>query len=264
MVNDTEPLPFYKEPLYYTGLVALIGIGLVIYSVVGNNVSSNLMVPSAVVAFIFGAATYFMWNTRCPHCKRPFVKVEDLSKEKDLGIRKAKRHFVSEIHKTKEDDVVEEIKDYTIWPARFVQRFFYCKKCDYGKNNEWHDDEKGTFKGWEDNDKWNPPKPRIIYVKENEDGDYIRVSKKGTSNGKLIVQRLTKQEAEKIIMDRGNKCEYPHCRENISLEVHHIVARSNGGTNRPSNLIVLCPTHHHKADRGSINATRLKMIVSKK
>lgn len=54
MVNDTQPLPFYKEPLYYTGLIALIGICLVIYSVVGSNVSSNLMVPSVVIAFIFG------------------------------------------------------------------------------------------------------------------------------------------------------------------------------------------------------------------
>ena len=84
-MNNTEPLPFYKEPLYYTGLVALIGIGLVIYSIVRNNVSSNLMVPFVVVAFIFGAATYFMWDTRCPHCKRPFSKKEQIEWKEEKG-----------------------------------------------------------------------------------------------------------------------------------------------------------------------------------
>lgn len=29
------------------------------------------------------------------------------------------------------------------------------------------------------------------------------------------------------------------------LEVHHIVRRSQGGTNDPSNLVTLCPHHHH-------------------
>ena len=79
---------------------------------------------------------------------------------------------------------------------------------------------------------------------------------------KSRVPPLTKYEAEKIIKQRGTKCQYPHCQERYSLDVHHIVQRSNGGTNNNSNLIVLCPTHHQKSDRGEIPATRLKMIVS--
>ena len=102
MTNKIKPLPFYKDLLYYTGLISYIGIILLIYSIVENNISSNLMISSVVIAFIFGVITYFMWDTRCPHCKRPFSKKEDESKEKDLGVKKVKKFYVSEIHKTKD------------------------------------------------------------------------------------------------------------------------------------------------------------------
>lgn len=34
------------------------------------------------------------------------------------------------------------------------------------------------------------------------------------------------------------------------VEIHHIVPRSLGGTDEPSNVIVLCPNHHALVDRG--------------
>ena len=264
MVNHIKPLPFYQELIYYTGVITLGGIILVIYFIFGNRDSSNLMVPFLLISFVFGVVTYLIWDTRCPYCKRPFVKKEDKSKEKDLGTRKEKREFDSEILKIKSSgEEVDRVKGYKMWPAHYVQRYFYCKKCNYGKNDEWHDNEDGIFKGWEDNAKWNPPKPKTVYVKENEDGDYVRLTNGKSSNGKIIVRPLNHRESQRIIVKRGNKCQWPNCGHDISLDVHHIVSRSNGGTNRESNLIVLCKNHHQQADRGSINATRLKMIISK-
>jgi len=51
----------------------------------------------------------------------------------------------------------------------------------------------------------------------------------------------------------GNRTDQP--------EVHHITARSEGGPNEPSNLIVLCPGCHAKADRGAISKTKLRSKV---
>ncbi|MEF8894296.1 HNH endonuclease [Halodesulfurarchaeum sp.] len=47
------------------------------------------------------------------------------------------------------------------------------------------------------------------------------------------------------------------------LEVHHIEPRSEGGSNKPSNLIVLCPNHHRQADKGGFSKTKLKAKVSR-
>ena len=65
-------------------------------------------------------------------------------------------------------------------------------------------------------------------------------------------------ENEEIIHRVGTICCYPNCNETIALDVHHIVPREEYGTNRDSNLIVLCPVHHRHADRGSIPRNRLK------
>lgn len=56
------------------------------------------------------------------------------------------------------------------------------------------------------------------------------------------------------------KCEW--CGEHIDQpEVHHIIPRSEGGPNERSNLIVLCPNHHRKADAGAISRSKLKSKV---
>ncbi|HEC89148.1 MAG TPA: HNH endonuclease, partial [Thermoplasmatales archaeon] len=55
--------------------------------------------------------------------------------------------------------------------------------------------------------------------------------------------------------------EYPNCKREENLEVHHIIPRSQGGRNTYDNLIVLCPTHHAMADKGGIPRSRLQYIV---
>ncbi len=253
MMNNTEPLPPYKEVLYYTGFISALTLFLGIIFIY-KQIFASFQIPLITIGCLLSFVTYYMWNTRCPKCHRPFSKKEDESKEKDLGIKKIKRSFVSEIFKTKDGEEVDKNKDYSLWPARFVQKFFYCNKCD------WADyDKEGTFKKWEDNDKWNPPTPKIIYVKETDDG-YVRIGKGSKRNGKIIVKPLNHYQSQRIVIDRGNKCQY--CGTRDGLEVHHIVQRSNGGTNKLSNLIVLCEKHHTQADRGYLPAKRLKMIVS--
>lgn len=64
-----------------------------------------------------------------------------------------------------------------------------------------------------------------------------------------------------LYFDRADqKCEW--CGEHTDQpEVHHIVPRSEGGLNERSNLIVLCPNHHRKADAGAISRSKLKSKV---
>jgi hypothetical protein len=50
----------------------------------------------------------------------------------------------------------------------------------------------------------------------------------------------------------GYRCRVPGCRSARFLEVHHIVHREHGGTNDPSNLILLCGGHHKQHHDGFI------------
>lgn len=42
-----------------------------------------------------------------------------------------------------------------------------------------------------------------------------------------------------------------------AVDVHHITPRRHGGTNEPSNLVVLCPNHHRLADLGTLTTDDL-------
>jgi 5-methylcytosine-specific restriction endonuclease McrA len=52
--------------------------------------------------------------------------------------------------------------------------------------------------------------------------------------------------------DHG-RCQAPGCRASRYLEVHHIVARSDGGTHDPSNLVLMCSAHHTRIHEGSLH-----------
>jgi hypothetical protein len=41
-----------------------------------------------------------------------------------------------------------------------------------------------------------------------------------------------------------DRCTVPGCRSGRYLEVHHIIAREDGGTHTPQNLTLLCGAHH--------------------
>lgn len=61
------------------------------------------------------------------------------------------------------------------------------------------------------------------------------------------VPPLSGSERGHFINAVGNRCENPKCKETQFLEVHHIIPRGEGGSNRRNNLIVLCPTCHRAA-----------------
>ncbi len=80
--------------------------------------------------------------------------------------------------------------------------------------------------------------------------------------GKRTIKKappLSQRKKQNLINSVGTKCCYPHCREKITLDIHHITPREEGGTNRASNLVVLCPNHHRMARDGTIPRIRLKL-----
>lgn len=60
-----------------------------------------------------------------------------------------------------------------------------------------------------------------------------------------------------VVRRAGNRCQYPRCGANEGLlEIHHI--DRDRTHNVSSNLAVLCPNHHERADRGEISDWRLR------
>ena len=241
-MNNTEPLPFYKEPLYYTGLVALIGIGLVIYSIVGNNVSSNLMVPSVVVAFIFGAATYFMWDTRCPHCKRPFSKKEQIEWKEDLGTKPEPYTYYSKVYQYS-DGTTENVpgSQKTIMRDRKHDKHYYiCKTCEYGSDKQWNKIEK----------QWLGEKPSVQYIKKKgssmdfntnlfEDEVYEYQGKRKVIPKKVKTDLWIKYFGKKRAQATCLVCERTTIRID-NFHAGHIKPVAKGGNDNINNLLPIC------------------------
>jgi hypothetical protein len=51
--------------------------------------------------------------------------------------------------------------------------------------------------------------------------------------------------------DRG-RCVVPGCRNATYVDLHHLDLRSEGGSNDPDNLVVLCSAHHGALHRGRL------------
>lgn len=69
---------------------------------------------------------------------------------------------------------------------------------------------------------------------------------KGRPRDKVASLRVIRDE---LIAERGGKCNRCTFSFVPVLQLHHIIERSNGGTDDPSNLEILCPnchtTHHY-------------------
>ena len=55
---------------------------------------------------------------------------------------------------------------------------------------------------------------------------------------------------EKVLWRDGYKCQRPRCKSKFLLQAHHIVFRSQGGSNSPSNGITLCQKCHEELHEG--------------
>ena len=59
------------------------------------------------------------------------------------------------------------------------------------------------------------------------------------------------ESVHNAVLDRDHwQCSFPGCTMRKTLEVHHIVFRSRGGSDEPGNLICLCRMHHALVHRG--------------
>ncbi|WP_226039056.1 HNH endonuclease signature motif containing protein [Natrinema sp. DC36] len=101
----------------------------------------------------------------------------------------------------------------------------------------------------------------LTTVDTNDESD----SKSNTGdNGEGTVERTPpapQSLKDDLYFDRANQhCEWCNNRTDHP-EVHHIEPRSEGGPNDSSNLIVLCPDCHRKADSGAISRNKLRAKV---
>jgi 5-methylcytosine-specific restriction protein A len=76
---------------------------------------------------------------------------------------------------------------------------------------------------------------------------------------------LTEAQKRRLKLKAEFKCQICDQRYDPEiLDIHHIYPVKLGGSDRTSNLIVLCPTCHRKADRKIISRERLKRAKNKK
>jgi len=249
MTNNLEPLKFYREPLLYTGLISLILIGFIIYSTLGDNVSANLQAPLVIIAIIFSVLTYFIWDTRCPNCKRPFSKKEQIEWREDLGVKKEPYTYHTKVYKYS-DGTTENVpgSEKTIMRDKKYDRHFYiCNKCEYGSNNEWKE-EKGRWLG-------QAPKPQ--YIKKKGSAMDIGFDDEKKSNRKKRVPIKTSLKRE-LFERADNACQL--CGTNKrQLHLHHI--DKNPSNNSKNNLIVVCAGCHSIAE--SLNKIQLQNSAKK-
>jgi hypothetical protein len=56
----------------------------------------------------------------------------------------------------------------------------------------------------------------------------------------------------RILERDGWRCAVPGCSSHRNLQVHHVVFRSQGGSDGPDNLITLCAWHHQRGVHGGL------------
>lgn len=248
MTNTTAPLKFYKVPLYYTGLLTLLSISLVVDSIYYKNIPTDLQLPSVISALVFGVLTYFMWDTTCKYCKRPFSKKEIIEWREHLGVKKEPYTYHTTVYEysdgTRENAPNSE---KTIMRDKNYDRHYYvCKKCEYGFDKEWNE-EKG---------KWLGEAPKTKIIKKKRSSYEFGFDDNSKSNGKR--RTPIKQSVKREIFERaGNSCQ--HCGHTFGLEIHHI--DENPSNNSKENLVILCANCHKMF--GAISKIALKNEAKK-
>jgi 5-methylcytosine-specific restriction endonuclease McrA len=71
--------------------------------------------------------------------------------------------------------------------------------------------------------------------------------------------KISPSTRERAMIEAGYRCAVPTCRSSLSLDVHHITQKSEGGTDEIENLIVLCPTCHAAFHRGTYSKEAIRV-----
>jgi hypothetical protein len=69
---------------------------------------------------------------------------------------------------------------------------------------------------------------------------------------------LSKTTRDLVLHEAGYKCGNPVCRTIITLDIHHLVYVSEGGSDDPQNLLALCPNCHSLHHAGHIPIESLR------
>ncbi|MDB4962134.1 MAG: endonuclease [Myxococcales bacterium] len=85
--------------------------------------------------------------------------------------------------------------------------------------------------------------------------DSARVGDLESDEVERLVPAIPYPTRRKAFIRAKFACEVPGCRSKRCLDVHHIVFRSMGGTNKLSNLLVLCSGHHQALHEGRLSIT---------
>lgn len=76
-----------------------------------------------------------------------------------------------------------------------------------------------------------------------------------TADGEVYAGEVTRTLPRRLrreILLRDRRCQYPGCRNDVHIDVHHKVYRSRGGTHDRANLAALCAYHHRFVHRNNI------------
>ena len=68
-------------------------------------------------------------------------------------------------------------------------------------------------------------------------------------------QAIPRAVRRQVLSRDHHTCQIPGCRNSRGVEVHHIVPRAEGGSNRPQNLIGICAIHHPAIHDGQIHVS---------
>ena len=104
-------------------------------------------------------------------------------------------------------------------------------------------------------------------VKISDIESYLNVKRKGKKEVKIEKKKspaLTASQTRKLERKAGFKCEMCGRKLTLTPDIHHIKPRAKGGSNRESNLIVLCPNCHRMVHEGQISQSKLRQEVSKR
>jgi hypothetical protein len=239
-MSSNLPLPPYKEPLYYTGVISVIGVGFFIYQLIQHNTSPNSILPPMLIAVGFGAITYYLWITRCPRCKRSLSKKEIIEWKEDLGVKSEPYTYSSKRYRYTDGSTepVQGSEKTIMRDKQYHQHYFSCKNCGYGSNHEWSEIKS----------LWLGQDPEIQYITKkgtaptfglnmfNEDYSDSNGKRKAIPKG-VKIDLWTKHFGQEYV---GNCIVCGKTINTHNFEAGHIISVANNGSDNISNLKPIC------------------------
>ena len=76
----------------------------------------------------------------------------------------------------------------------------------------------------------------------------------------MASRNIPKQTEKLAYQQAGSRCSFCHFDDVSSLDLHHIVPRSENGSNEPSNLILVCKNCHARIHSGVIPEAEVRRV----